>query len=381
MNCITCKQPISQNINNIVLDLLVKNDVVVDDIITEKINNLIHTYHTDKNQEFSISIKIAEEIKKFYTHRIDKGTRKQLLDALLTDNHYKKYVKFGQNTDIYIKYIENNIDTVDNVYNIINEIIAKKKRKIVLEKALVKNNITDYNKSKFYIDYVDSGNESITNTIKYIKEELLIQLNKKKRKMKLDDFIFQFIENDTFYFNILKHPDYKKYIDTEHISFDQTTDILLEFISNLEKINEKNPHHAKWSNWKKAADKQINQFNNVNNRIDEMLFSFCDSNKDIRVFASSTNTDRKYIHNRCDQLGLLHKSTTRNGNRILTVSKPNNWTLDGVPKQILGKLYECKMCYEEKAEVFGHWSGQGPYCEECIEADDELQGHKWEPMY
>ena len=24
-----------------------------------------------------------------------------------------------------------------------------------------------------------------------------------------------------------------------------------------------------------------------------------------------------------------------------------------------------------------HWSG--PYCEECIEADPEKEGHKWEP--
>ena len=132
---------------------------------------------------------------------------------------------------------------------------------------------------------------------------------------------------------------------------------------------------TKWFNWKIIADKSCKS----NDKLDRLLFSFCDSDQYIKVFSDKNNIERKYIHNRCDQLGISHKSKTQNGYRILTIQKPTDWTLQQ-PKAIIGKLYECQICYQKKSEVYVHWRGFGPYCEECINDDDELQGYKWEPV-
>jgi uncharacterized protein with PIN domain len=42
--------------------------------------------------------------------------------------------------------------------------------------------------------------------------------------------------------------------------------------------------------------------------------------------------------------------------------------------------YECEDCGKDlnAYEAFYHWSGPGPLCYECIEADEELSGYKWE---
>ena len=40
----------------------------------------------------------------------------------------------------------------------------------------------------------------------------------------------------------------------------------------------------------------------------------------------------------------------------------------------------CEDCDEEldAYAAMYHWSGRGPYCEDCIDADPEKEGHKWE---
>ena len=44
------------------------------------------------------------------------------------------------------------------------------------------------------------------------------------------------------------------------------------------------------------------------------------------------------------------------------------------------KTRYCKDCNEssENTELFIHWSGMEPLCQDCIDCDDELSGLKWE---
>ena len=43
---------------------------------------------------------------------------------------------------------------------------------------------------------------------------------------------------------------------------------------------------------------------------------------------------------------------------------------------------ECEGCGKNglETELLSHYSGVGPYCDECIEEDDELNGYKFEPI-
>ena len=107
---------------------------------------------------------------------------------------------------------------------------------------------------------------------------------------------------------------------------------------------------------------------------------------------------RLLLHNRCEELGLWHHSKNRKGERLLIVEKPSAWRWNYSqtptpykkpkpktkrPPKIPKKIFcdECGANSHEK-DILVNWTGEGPYCEECIEADDELNGHKWElPFY
>jgi len=129
----------------------------------------------------------------------------------------------------------------------------------------------------------------------------------------------------------------------------------------------------------------------ISKEIDSKLFHFYDSVDKKIIMHDYSNVERKYIHNRCDQLRLFHHSEnvyTPYAGRVVIVSKPNNFNnsinnsigeIKEDPRRKRRKI-ECDLCMNEydRDELFVHWGGLGPYCEECIEDDEELRGHKWE---
>lgn len=115
------------------------------------------------------------------------------------------------------------------------------------------------------------------------------------------------------------------------------------------------------------------------------------------TFDALTRPSRRWIHRRCEQLGLVSTSGVNisQKKKNITVKKPKEWTLPNGsvrsfetrsrnkrPKSIPQEppRVECNGCGEE-CEGLYHWRGMGPLCTECIEADEEWSAHKWEPLW
>jgi hypothetical protein len=111
--------------------------------------------------------------------------------------------------------------------------------------------------------------------------------------------------------------------------------------------------------------------------------------------------ERLWVHTRCSQLGLTSVSNGHSRNsKTMTLSKPATWRFDlarpvpePVPEPAKRKTAkqrkrermeawrtECDQCGTEldAASALYHRGGMGPMCEECVEADPELEGLKWE---
>lgn len=128
----------------------------------------------------------------------------------------------------------------------------------------------------------------------------------------------------------------------------------------------------KCKDWKKDADKQMPKYkmgNKIINLIDKRIFEFYDSAESKLMLSDYTGVERKYIHGRCDQLGLLHESKDLKGNRVAEIIKPENLVFGKVHKITGKKKYYCNSCSCENEELFVHWKGLGPYCEDCINDD------------
>jgi hypothetical protein len=151
---------------------------------------------------------------------------------------------------------------------------------------------------------------------------------------------------------------------------------------------------TKWQNWLDHAP-LIGMHQDA--ALDERLREFAmDTEKKAVLFASMKQGQRKYIHNRCEQLGLkstsgevIAKQSGLKTIKNLKVEKPEGWNMPwDQPKEFVvpskskkarvPSLVECDNC-GHVCEGLYHWSGMGPLCEECIEADEEWSGHKWEP--
>ena len=109
--------------------------------------------------------------------------------------------------------------------------------------------------------------------------------------------------------------------------------------------------------------------------------------------------DRLWVHRRCKQLGLVSESFGGPFIKDLQVTKSDGWVMPvshDAPSQFkkedeqdhLSKREakmaawsrQCEHCDDELDawSAYYHYSGAGPYCMECIEADPELDGYKWE---
>lgn len=152
------------------------------------------------------------------------------------------------------------------------------------------------------------------------------------------------------------------------------------------------PLENDWNKWKETADQAI-YFEDISthkkNEIDNILFSLCELKQNYDMI-NYTNVERKYIHVRCDQLNLKHKSKTLNGKRILQITVTEDWTYSNYVKKIKTKKIKikkqktdfCEICDNEKnlEDLYMNWRGLGIYCEDCINNDHELAGLKWESV-
>ena len=112
-----------------------------------------------------------------------------------------------------------------------------------------------------------------------------------------------------------------------------------------------------------------------------------------------TRPSRRWVYRRCEQLGLVYTSgvniSKKKSVKTVTVDKPKDWALPEGPIRVFEArprrkrakkvvqdppLVECDECGETREGLY-HWSGLGPLCEECVEADEELSAYKWEPLW
>lgn len=133
-------------------------------------------------------------------------------------------------------------------------------------------------------------------------------------------------------------------------TFEEAIDIYNE----VDKINEKqkqilatkkllndtfNKLDMKWKKWKQEADLKLKyEKGDVDDtmklKLDIELFTFCDNNTQNKLVLNNyDNKQRKYIHQRCDQLKLKHESSGNKKNRILELTKNKNWKFSK-PKNI-----------------------------------------------
>jgi hypothetical protein len=109
-----------------------------------------------------------------------------------------------------------------------------------------------------------------------------------------------------------------------------------------------------------------------------------------------TAQQRKWLHMRAASTGLQSTTERREGRRggglaSLRLTKPPGWVLPRDPVSVRPKLSsraelmarwctDCDSC-GAKLDAYNamyHHSGMGPLCEDCIQADPDLEGLKWE---
>lgn len=148
---------------------------------------------------------------------------------------------------------------------------------------------------------------------------------------------------------------------------------------------------AKWTRWLEDAELPFSGFDGRGS--DDAVFAFiCDADAATRA-ASMDGKERKWMHTRAHQLGISSETSHRGRARTkLTLKKPHGWVMDWsrLPTMIVVKSpvrlarkpwsRDCDQCGEE-LDIWGamyHHSGMGPLCADCIEADPDLAGLKWE---
>lgn len=135
--------------------------------------------------------------------------------------------------------------------------------------------------------------------------------------------------------------------------------------------------------------------------LDHTLLQFLTSNETTTVFRELPGVRRLWLHRRCGQAGVVSNTHNRHG-RIadVRITKPRDYTLavhdvafqashtdmtkqrrEERRRQIEEDLRcdECGATLTFESALY-HWSGVGPMCDDCVEADDELCGLKWETL-
>lgn len=126
---------------------------------------------------------------------------------------------------------------------------------------------------------------------------------------------------------------------------------------------------------------------------DDELVRFIASGAPSVELRKRTGRQRKWLHTRAESLGLQTETVDRVGPFVATVrvTRPDGWVMPATPAQ-QGSVAprgrrrrqawvgECDMCGVtlDAWEALYHYSGMGPFCDDCIEGDDYLAGLKWE---
>lgn len=146
-----------------------------------------------------------------------------------------------------------------------------------------------------------------------------------------------------------------------------------------------------WNKWIEEANKSDCFANEClqpehYNELDDMLFEMCNAKGYHELSHTLNNEDRKFMHLRCDQLGINHESKNiGKKKRILTIRIPHDWKLSTPikihrPKKPHHKR-SCNECGCDSEELFVNPFIHGAYCTYCIESIyDPDGGHKWEPL-
>jgi len=120
---------------------------------------------------------------------------------------------------------------------------------------------------------------------------------------------------------------------------------------------------------------------------EKIIQNFKNKNTKIVLIKNLDNKERKLIHIISEKYGLTTKTVNRRANDIADlelssidlknkkISKKNkyknNWT---------GNCNICDELLLSDEALYNVFIG-GPYCEDCVENDEELNCHKWENFY
>ena len=158
-----------------------------------------------------------------------------------------------------------------------------------------------------------------------------------------------------------------------------------------------NRERSAWNDVLSRAGQPFTKSNKFASKLDDVLCRFVFSDAQTVDIPDLESIERKWLHLRSESIGL--KSCTHTG--TLRLTKPQGWTLPANPVPVKAPIKAAKTWKAIKAEkakkmalwtttcegcscnldaynALYHYSGMGPMCEDCIDADEELYGLKWE---
>ena len=331
-------------------------DKLIEENIDKKYYEKVISYNTYNNFVNHNIGKLDNCFKKIVDNlenEIDLKLRKSKMNYRIKKYIPKNYQEFAKSYKIYNNYINSGKSVyVENIFNQLQNVVN---RKIKIDNSIKKNRlkeeVTNNICYKLYIDGAKNYKET-TLTLKKNHNRLI-------RKKAIDNFCHTFYR---YNLGIAKQdPNYKLFIETKHISLEEFGNIIdnktkrCKFISNIPylpnkskpakkyingEINKKEfkkrfnqsiyrkTYDNKWDDWLREANLKIN-FKNINlntiHEIDKKLFDFMDNDEiSEMLYPDLNNRQREFVHNRCDQLNLIHNSFYENDKRIIRISKPIN---------------------------------------------------------
>ena len=159
-----------------------------------------------------------------------------------------------------------------------------------------------------------------------------------------------------------------------------------------------NKERSTWNDLLLQAGQPFSASNEFASKLDDTLCRFVLFDAQTVDLPGLDSVERKWLHLRAGSIGLKSRTHKRKklGLGTLQLSKPPGWTLPTKPLPPVKTpaialrdaraarkaawtttCNECS-CNLDADNALYHYSGMGPLCEECIEADPELDGLKWE---
>ncbi len=303
------------------LDVLITNNIEKKYMDLAFKHYLYNNYIRDKKLKVD---NVFETIKNSVDKEINKDNREKELKSALR----KKKIKLqnGASTKAYFEYIQQNINNLDDaILNIVNELERQKRKNdidVIIMKKISENQY-DIKSQIFYKDYLD-GKLTLEKAIDIFDNYILQIKNKEieyKRTSDLKNVIG--VMDNCWRDKYLNLAICKQYIEHGTVSI-----FVVKNEINLyrQKLLAEYLADEKWIKWKILADRHFNMKNDRNILLDVELFNFCDSDKTEHKIKKN-NSDRKYMHTRCEQLGLMHYTETIICDEIFVMEKPNEWLL------------------------------------------------------